>query len=63
LEHNVSHSAWIISARIVSVPGGLYAYTFSVTILTLAELGSGTNGLAVCISFYLTLTLCMFNII
>jgi hypothetical protein len=43
-------------------PGDLYLFNFAVAISFSEELGSDTNGSAVCISVFLALlTLCTFN--
>jgi len=45
-ELHVLPHAWISTARILSIPGHLYLFSFTVTISTLKELGSATNGSA-----------------
>jgi hypothetical protein len=56
-DHNISSSAWIFSARIWSLPGGLYLFNFTIVISTSRGLGSGTSRWAVCMCILICLTL------
>jgi hypothetical protein len=60
-DSDVSHPAEINSASICSLQGELCFFNFAIGISTSKELGSSSNGSALCISIYLTsLTLCTF---
>jgi hypothetical protein len=45
-EHNVLPPAWICSTRILSVPGDLCTFSYSIVISTSKELVSGTKWLS-----------------
>jgi len=55
-EHSSLAPSWINSDRIWSMHGNLYLFSFSITISTFKQVGSGTNGSGVCISIIINVT-------